>query len=57
MTFDAAVGGHQRALLHDRVAIVTGGAMKGQRGFFSRDTSGAVVGVDLAGRLFTRLGT
>ena len=31
------------------------GALKGQRGFFTRDDSGAVVGVDLAGRLFTRL--
>ncbi|MEV0298133.1 serine hydrolase domain-containing protein [Nocardia sp. NPDC050710] len=35
--------------------IVTGGAFKGQRGFFSRDESGAVVGVDLAGRLFKRV--
>ena len=35
--------------------IVTSGALKGQRGFFTRDASGAVVGVDLAGRLFTRL--
>jgi CubicO group peptidase (beta-lactamase class C family) len=35
--------------------IVTSGAMKGQRGFFTRDDSGAVVGVDLAGRLFSRL--
>jgi CubicO group peptidase (beta-lactamase class C family) len=34
--------------------IVTSGALKGQRGFFTRDDSGAVVGVDLAGRLFTR---
>lgn len=34
--------------------IVTDGAMQGQRGFFTRDESGAVVGVDLAGRLFTR---
>jgi hypothetical protein len=28
--------------------------MKGQRGFFSRDENGHVVGVDLAGRLFNR---
>ena len=35
--------------------IVTDGAMKGQRGFFSRDENGNVVGVDLAGRLFTRV--
>jgi len=31
------------------------GALKGQRGFFSRDKSGAVVGVDLGGRLFSRV--
>ena len=35
--------------------IVTEGGLKGQRGFFTRDESGAVVGVDLAGRLFTRV--
>ena len=35
--------------------IITSGAFKGQRGFFTRDTSGAVVGVDLAGRLFSRV--
>jgi CubicO group peptidase (beta-lactamase class C family) len=34
--------------------IVTEGGLKGQRGFFSRDANGAVVGVDLAGRLFGR---
>lgn len=34
--------------------IITSGAFKGQRGFFTRDESGAVVGVDLAGRLFNR---
>ncbi|SEL92657.1 serine hydrolase domain-containing protein [Streptacidiphilus jiangxiensis] len=34
--------------------IITAGAMKGQRGFFTRDSSGAITGVDLAGRLFTR---
>ncbi|MEV8530441.1 serine hydrolase domain-containing protein [Streptomyces sp. NPDC051211] len=37
--------------------IVTGGGLKGQRGFFTRDASGAVVGVDLAGRLFQRVGS
>jgi len=37
--------------------IITDGAFKGQRGFFSRDRSGAVVGVDLAGRLFSRVPT
>ncbi|MGE7435807.1 serine hydrolase domain-containing protein [Kitasatospora sp. NPDC001175] len=35
--------------------ILTGGGLKGQRGFFTRDESGAVVGVDLAGRLFGRV--
>jgi len=35
--------------------IVTSGALKGQRGFFTRDESGAVAGADLAGRLFKRL--
>jgi CubicO group peptidase (beta-lactamase class C family) len=35
--------------------IITGGEFKGQRGFFTRDTSGAVVGVDLAGRSFSRV--
>jgi len=34
--------------------IVTSGALKGQRGFFTRDASGAVTGADLAGRLFSR---
>ncbi|KAA2262402.1 beta-lactamase family protein [Solihabitans fulvus] len=37
--------------------IVTEGGMTGQRGFFTRDDSGAIVGVDLAGRLFTRVPT
>ncbi len=36
--------------------ILTEGGLKGQRGFFTRDGSGAVVGVDLAGRLFTKNG-
>ena len=35
--------------------IVTSGGLKGQRGFFTRDAAGAVVGIDLAGRLATRL--
>lgn len=34
--------------------ILTSGGLKGQRGFFTRDKSGVVVGVDLAGRLFSR---
>jgi len=37
--------------------ILTEGGMKGQRGFFTRNSSGAVVGIDLAGRLFTRVPT
>ncbi len=37
--------------------IITSGAFKGQRGFFTRDTRGVVVGVDLAGRLFSRVPT
>ena len=35
--------------------IITEGGMKGLRGFFTRDDSGAVVGFDLAGRLFNRV--
>jgi CubicO group peptidase (beta-lactamase class C family) len=34
--------------------IITNGGLKGHRGFFTRDGSGAVVGADLAGRLFKR---
>jgi len=34
--------------------VITSGGMKGLRGFFTRDHNGAVVGVDLAGRLFNR---
>ncbi len=34
--------------------VITGGAFAGQRGFFTRDATGAVTGVDLAGRLFGR---
>jgi CubicO group peptidase (beta-lactamase class C family) len=37
--------------------IVTEGGLQGQRGFFTRDESGAIVGVDLAGRLFNRVAT
>ncbi|MFD9522010.1 serine hydrolase domain-containing protein [Streptomyces sp. NPDC059979] len=35
--------------------IVTAGGLKGQRGFFSRDGEGVIVGADLAGRLFGRV--
>ncbi|WP_063051958.1 serine hydrolase domain-containing protein [Nocardia arthritidis] len=35
--------------------IVTEGGLQGQRGFFTRDESGAVTGIDLAGRLFARV--
>lgn len=35
--------------------IVTGGGLQGQRGFFTRDEAGAIVGADLAGRLFNRV--
>ncbi|MGF1431668.1 serine hydrolase domain-containing protein [Kitasatospora sp. LaBMicrA B282] len=34
--------------------IITEGGLKGQRGFFTRDEHGAVIGVDLGGRLFGR---
>lgn len=37
--------------------IITSGEFKGQRDFFTRDTSGAIVGVDLAGRSFSRVPT
>jgi hypothetical protein len=37
--------------------ILTEGGMKGQRGFFTRDQRDAVVRVDLAGRLFSRVPT
>ncbi len=37
--------------------ILTEGGLKGQRGFFTRDETGAVLGVDLAGRLFSQVTT
>jgi CubicO group peptidase (beta-lactamase class C family) len=37
--------------------IITSGEFKGQRGFFTRNTSGAIVGVDLGGRSFSRVPT
>lgn len=36
--------------------IVTSGGLQGQRGFFSRDEHGAIAGMDMAGRLYTRVG-
>jgi len=36
--------------------VITEGGLKGQRGYFTRDDSGTIVGVDLAGRLFGRAG-
>ncbi|MCX5208819.1 beta-lactamase family protein [Kitasatospora sp. NBC_00240] len=38
----------------DEYIIIEGG-LAGQRGYFTRDDDGAIVGVDLAGRLFRRL--
>jgi CubicO group peptidase (beta-lactamase class C family) len=35
--------------------VITSGALKGQRGYFTRDETGAVVGVDLAGRFARRV--
>jgi CubicO group peptidase (beta-lactamase class C family) len=35
--------------------IVTGGGLMGQRGFLTRDADGAIIGADLAGRLFNRV--
>jgi CubicO group peptidase (beta-lactamase class C family) len=35
--------------------IITGGGLAGQRGYFSRDAEGAVIGIDLAGRMFRRV--
>ncbi|WP_394618002.1 serine hydrolase domain-containing protein [Lentzea sp. JNUCC 0626] len=35
--------------------VITGGAFSGQRGFFTRDDRGVIVGVDLAGRVFGRV--
>jgi CubicO group peptidase (beta-lactamase class C family) len=34
--------------------IITDGGLAGQRGYFGRDADGAVTGIDLAGRLFSR---
>jgi hypothetical protein len=37
--------------------VITSGALTGQRGFFTRDDRGTVVGVDLAGRFAKRVPT
>ena len=34
--------------------LITEGGLKGQRGFFTRDQGGGIVGVDIAGRMFSR---
>lgn len=36
--------------------IVTGGGMKGQRGYFIRDEHGMITGLDIGGRAFTKVG-
>ncbi|MFF1818495.1 serine hydrolase domain-containing protein [Kribbella sp. NPDC058245] len=41
-------------LLADDEFIVTGGALAGQRGYFTRGADGRITGGDLAGRLFAR---
>lgn len=41
-------------LLPNDQYIVTSGGLQGQRGFFTRDESGKIVGADLAGRMFGR---
>jgi hypothetical protein len=35
--------------------VITSGAFKGQRGFFTWDEGGAITAVDLAGRLFNQV--
>ena len=37
--------------------IITSGGMKGMRGFFTRDDSGAVAGIDAGGRMYRRVPT
>ena len=37
--------------------IISGGVFEGQGGFFTRDKSGEVKEVDLAGQLFSRVST
>ncbi len=42
-------------LLPNDEYLITEGAFTGQRGFFTRDDNGVIVGVDLAGRMFSRV--
>jgi hypothetical protein len=37
--------------------VITCGALRGQRGFFTRAPCGSIVGIDLGGRLFSRVAT
>jgi CubicO group peptidase (beta-lactamase class C family) len=37
--------------------VITHGALRGQRGFFTRAPCGSIVGIDLGGRLFSRVAT
>ncbi len=42
-------------LLPKHEYVLTEGAFAGQRGFFTRDENGRIIGVDLAGRMFGRV--
>ncbi|WIM94424.1 serine hydrolase domain-containing protein [Actinoplanes oblitus] len=42
-------------LLPDDEYVITDGGLAGQRGYVTRDAAGAVIGADLAGRLFRRI--
>ncbi len=42
-------------LLPDDEYVITEGGLAGQRGYFTRDAAGAIIGADLAGRLFRRV--
>jgi hypothetical protein len=35
--------------------LITSGGLKGQRGFFTRDKSGEITGLDLGGRFYSRV--
>ena len=51
------IGPSDLGLLPGDEYILTSGALTGQRGFFTRDDRGAVVGIDLAGRFAKRVPT